>query len=121
MLKHAEIERLAEFDAKNSRVLSVYLDLDPSAQVRRAYRIAFEDLVADVRRRQSEAALPQFSDEVARVQTFLETEPPRGKGLAAPLHRRRRFERLILGGGPRRRPPSYGACCRACWPIAWWS
>ena len=44
MLKHEEIERLAEFDAKTSRVLSVYLDLDPSTQARRAYRIAFEDL-----------------------------------------------------------------------------
>ena len=55
MLKHEEIER---------------------------YRIAFEDLVKDARLMQSDAALPQFSDEVARVQTFLETEPPRGKGLA---------------------------------------
>jgi peptide chain release factor subunit 1 len=82
MLKHEEIERLAEFDAKTSRVLSVYLDLDPSTQVRRAYRIAFEDLVKDTRLRQDDVALPQFSDEVARVQTFLETEPPRGKGLA---------------------------------------
>lgn len=82
MLQHEEIERLAEFDAKTSRVLSVYLDLDPSSQVRRAYRIVFEDLVKDVRMRHADAALPQFSDEVARVQTFLETEPPRGKGLA---------------------------------------
>jgi peptide chain release factor subunit 1 len=82
MLKHDEIERLAEFDARTSRVLSVYLDLDPSAQVRRAYRIAFEDLVKGARLRQDDAAMPQFADEVARVQTFLETEPPRGKGLA---------------------------------------
>jgi hypothetical protein len=82
MLTHEEIERLAKFDATTSRVLSVYLDLDPSTQVRRAYRIVFEDLVRDVRILRDEAALPQFSDEVARVQAFLETEPPRGKGLA---------------------------------------
>ena len=81
MLKQEEIERLAELDASPSRVLSVYLDLDPSMQVRRAYRIAFEDLVKYVRLAQSDATLPQFSDEVARVQTFLETEAPRGKGL----------------------------------------
>ena len=82
MLTYEEIERLVEFDAQTSQVLSVYLDLDPSAQVRRAYRIAFEDLVKDARILHTDAALPQFSDEVARVQTFLETEPPRGKGLA---------------------------------------
>ena len=49
MLKYEEIERLAEFDAQPSRVVSVYLDLDPSTQVRRAYRIAFEDMVRDAR------------------------------------------------------------------------
>jgi hypothetical protein len=82
MLQYEEIERLAEFDAKTSRVLSVYLDLDLSSRVRHAYRVAFEDMVKDARLRQADAALPQFSDEVARVRKFLETGPPRGKGLA---------------------------------------
>jgi peptide chain release factor subunit 1 len=81
MLTPETIERLAEFDGKDSRVLSVYLDLDPSTRVRRTYRIAFEDLVKDARILQEAAAQPQFADEVARVQTFLETEPARGKGL----------------------------------------
>jgi peptide chain release factor subunit 1 len=82
MLTYDELERLAEFDATPSRVLTVYLDLDPSAQVRRAYRIVFEDLVKDARVGRADAAAPQFADEVARMQTFLETEAPRGKGLA---------------------------------------
>ena len=81
MLTPEAIDQLAELDGKNARVLSVYLDLDASSQVRRAYRIAFKDAVRDVRALQEAAALPQFSDEVARVQTFLEMEPPRGKGL----------------------------------------
>ena len=81
MLTPETIERLAEFEGKDSRVLSVYLDLDPSTRVRGTYRIAFEDLVKDARILQEAAAQPQFADEVARVQTFLETEPPRGKGL----------------------------------------
>jgi hypothetical protein len=37
MLTLEAIDRLAEFDGKDARVLSVYLDLDPSSQVRRAY------------------------------------------------------------------------------------
>ena len=82
MLKHEEIEQLAEFHAKGAGVLSVYLDLDPSTRVRCVYCIAFEDLVKDAQILPSEAARPQFSDEVARVRAFIETERPRGKGLA---------------------------------------
>jgi len=50
-----QIEQLEAFDAQGARVLSVYLDLDPASQIRRSYRIAFEDLVKALRARPSRA------------------------------------------------------------------
>jgi hypothetical protein len=51
MLTPEQIVELERFDAGGERVLSVYLDLDPRRQVRRAYRIVLEDLAKEVRSR----------------------------------------------------------------------
>ena len=83
MLTDEQIEQLVAFDGQGARVLSVYLDLDPATQVRRSYTIAFEDLVKTARARLDDASAREaFEAEATRVQTWLESEEPRGKGLA---------------------------------------
>ena len=82
MLSEEQIDQLAAFDGRGARVLSVYLDLDPATQVRRAYKIALEDLVKTARARLDAAAREAFETEAARVRTWLDSEKPRGKGLA---------------------------------------
>src|SRR5438132_13530181 len=91
VLSEEQIDQLAAFDGQGARVLSVYLDLDPATQVRRAYKIALEDLVKTARARLDAAAVREaFETEGARVRTWLDSEKPRGKGLAifscAPRH-----------------------------------
>ncbi|MBM4440213.1 MAG: hypothetical protein FJ027_07320 [Candidatus Rokubacteria bacterium] len=63
MFSQDQIAQLEGFDARDARVLSVYLDLDPATQVRRSYRVA-------------------LAEEAVRVQHLLENETPRGLGLA---------------------------------------
>src|SRR5213593_157199 len=82
MLTQEQIEQLEAFDAQGARVLSVYLDLDPASQIRRSYRIAFEDLVKALRARLEGQEQADLSREVERVQTWLDSQDPRGKGLA---------------------------------------
>src|SRR4030081_887407 len=83
MLSEEQIDQLAAFDGQGARVLSVYLDLDPATQVRRSYKIALEDLVKTARARLDDASAREaFETEAARVQTWLDSEKPRGKGLA---------------------------------------
>ena len=83
MLSEEQIDQLAAFDGRDARVLSVYLDLDPATQVRRSYEIALEDLIKTARARLDDASAREaFETEAARVQTWLDSEKPRGKGLA---------------------------------------
>src|SRR2546428_6665199 len=82
MLTQEQIEQLEAFDAQGARVLSVYLDLDPASQIRRSYRIACEDLVKALRARLEGQEQADLSREVERVQTWLDSQDPRGKGLA---------------------------------------
>ncbi len=51
-------------------------------QVRRSHRIAFEDLVKEARERLEEPARGEFAGETEKVQTWLESQAPAGKGLA---------------------------------------
>jgi hypothetical protein len=51
MVTQEQIEELEAFDGGGARVLSVYLDLNPERQVRRSYRIVFEDLLKESRER----------------------------------------------------------------------
>jgi hypothetical protein len=78
----ADVERLVRFDVGGSRILSVYLDLDPERHATRAYRVVFEDLVKTAREPLDAPARRQLAAEVAKVQEWLMAEPPRGRGLA---------------------------------------
>jgi hypothetical protein len=82
MLTPEDIDRLESFNGGDTRVLSAYLDLDPARQVRRSYRIAFEDLVKVAREGLAEPTRADLAREAARVQAWLEGQEPRGKGLA---------------------------------------
>jgi peptide chain release factor subunit 1 len=81
-VSRADVERLVRFDGRGARVLSVYLDVDPERQVTRSYRIVLEDLVKAARERLDEDARLDLDAEVARVQQWLEKEPPGARGLA---------------------------------------
>jgi peptide chain release factor subunit 1 len=80
MITQDEIDQLSNFDGGGARVLSTYLDLDPARQVRRSYRIVFEDLVHDLRERLDEPARAELSREAAENDAWLQSHPPRGKG-----------------------------------------
>src|SRR2546425_7466418 len=82
MLSREQIEQLEAFDGRGARVLSAYLDLDPARQVRRSYRIVFEDLVKEARERLEEPARGDLASEAARVQAWLEGQEPRGRWVA---------------------------------------
>ena len=82
MLEAAGIDQLAVFDSGGAPVLSVYLGLDPARQVRRSYRIAFEDLVRDARERLEGPMREAFMREAVRARAWLEGQEPRGRGVA---------------------------------------
>src|SRR5258708_7079748 len=82
MLAEEQIEQLEAFDGRGARVLSVYLNLDPARQIRRAYRIVFEDLVKEAGERFDQPKRDQLVREAVPIQSWLESQPPRGKGLA---------------------------------------
>jgi peptide chain release factor subunit 1 len=82
MVTPEQIEQLEAFDGQGARVLSAYLNLDPGRQVRRSYRIVFEDLVKEVWEGREGPARGELQSEAARVQAWLESHEPTGKGLA---------------------------------------
>ncbi len=82
MISRERIEQLGAFDGRGAHVLSAYLDLDPARLVGRTYRIAFDDLVKEARERLEGTARGDLQREAARVQAWLESEKPHGKGLA---------------------------------------
>jgi peptide chain release factor subunit 1 len=82
MITPEQIEQLEAFDGRGARILSAYVSLDPARQVRRAYRIVFEDLVREVREGMEAPARGELQSEAARVQAWLETHEPTGKALA---------------------------------------
>ena len=69
-------------DGHGARVLSVYLGVDPERQITRSYRIVLEDLVKAAREPLDKQTRRDLEAEVARVQLWLEEEPPRARGLA---------------------------------------
>jgi peptide chain release factor subunit 1 len=82
MLTQDEIDRLARFDGGGARVLSTYLDLDPARQVKRSYRIVFEDRVHELRDRLAEPTRAELAREAAGTDAWLQGHPPQGKGFA---------------------------------------
>ncbi len=82
MIRTADLERLAAANGGRHGVLSVYLNLAPARQLRRSYRTAFNDLVKRLEEQLDSERRAAFQAEVARVWRYLDTEPPRGQGLA---------------------------------------
>jgi len=65
MITREQFEQLEALDAGNNLVLSTYLDLDPERQVRRAYRIVFEDLTKEACKRLDESQRADLTSETA--------------------------------------------------------
>src|ERR1700730_7312194 len=82
MVTPEQIDQLEAFDGDGARVLSVYLNIDPSRQASRSYRIVFEDLVKEAREGEEASARRELEREVARVQAWIESHEPTGKGVA---------------------------------------
>jgi len=82
MLTREQIEQLEAFDGQEARVLSAYLDLEPSRQPRHSYRIVLEDLVKEAGKGLDESTRRDLVNEATRVQAWLENEKVHGKGLA---------------------------------------
>jgi peptide chain release factor subunit 1 len=76
------LRQLVGFEPGDGRVLSTYLDLEPSSQVTGAYRIVFKDLVKEVRQGLDRKERKQFDEEVERVAAWLQDERPPSRGLA---------------------------------------
>ena len=82
MLAPDEIERLEKFDAGDARVLSVYVNVEPSLQVKRSYRVEFEDLVKEISGRLGEEDREALDREAERVLAWMDTQRgPQGLGL----------------------------------------
>jgi peptide chain release factor subunit 1 len=82
VVTRAEVKRLVGFDGHGTRVLSIYLDLDPQRQVTSSYRIVLKDLMKAAREPLDKDARGGLEAEVAAVQEWLEKERPRARGLA---------------------------------------
>lgn len=78
----ADLGRLVRFDGRGTRILSVYLDLDPERQVKQSHRIVLEDLVKGAREPLEKDQLRDLEAEAAKVREWLEEEQPRARGLA---------------------------------------
>lgn len=81
MLTQDEIDQLAAFDGQGARVLSVYLDLDPTAG--RAPRTVFDDMVSAWQARVDEWARADLAREAGRVRAWLDSGAPQGRGVVA--------------------------------------
>jgi peptide subunit release factor 1 (eRF1) len=77
------VEQLVTFRSEAAPVLSVYLNTTPERQTRRAFRIAFRDLVQQLEAQiaHDEERRKALRREAEKVQRFLETYEPHGRGL----------------------------------------
>ena len=83
MITREALEQLTRFNGDgDAKVLSAYLDLQPERKLRRAYAIAFKDLVREARQGLDKEEQEHLSREAERVATWLETEEPHGRGVA---------------------------------------
>jgi len=115
MLTPEQIERIEAFERQGARVLSVYLDLDPTRQVRRSSRIVFEDVVKDARERLEGPARRE-----RLVEHFQETVRGRGRatrGVTPTLEALSigSVQSLVVSAGVH---PDASECsnCRQLWP-----
>jgi peptide chain release factor subunit 1 len=82
MITRRQLKALERFDLRGARALTVYLALGPERQLRRAYAIAFKDLVREARRGLDNGTLLDLERERDRVQGWLDVEALHGQGLA---------------------------------------
>jgi peptide chain release factor subunit 1 len=77
-----QIEQLERFESEGASVLSLYLDLTPTSQVTRSYRVEFKDLVKEASGRLTDAERKGLDREVERVNAWFEGTPAlQGLGL----------------------------------------
>jgi peptide subunit release factor 1 (eRF1) len=82
MLSWEQIEQLDGFDGAGARVLSLYLDLDPTRHATRAWRIVYKDLVKEAAAPLTEAERDDLAREATRVtEWFDRLDTPQGRGL----------------------------------------
>jgi peptide subunit release factor 1 (eRF1) len=82
MLSWEQVEQLHRFDGAGAGVLSLYLDLDPTRQVTRSYRIVFKDLVHHASEARTESARNDLAREATRViEWFEQLDALQGVGL----------------------------------------
>jgi peptide subunit release factor 1 (eRF1) len=82
MLSSEDVEQLERFDGAGARVLSLYLNLDPTRQVTRSYRIELKDLVREASATLTKAERNNLASEVGRAAEFLDRPgEPQGRGL----------------------------------------
>jgi peptide chain release factor subunit 1 len=82
MIRREQLEVLERFDGGGANVLSAYLDVEPERRRRGAYTIVFRDLVRDIRRRLDKDARRDLAAESARIEEWLQTARPDGRGVA---------------------------------------
>lgn len=82
MLSWEQLEQLERFDGAGARVLSLYLNLDPTRQATGSYRIQFKDLAKEASATLGEAERNDLAREVERVTEWLDRrDPPQGLAL----------------------------------------
>jgi peptide subunit release factor 1 (eRF1) len=82
MLSSKDIELLERFDGAGARVLSLYLNLDPTRRVNRSYRIDLKDLVKEASAALTKAERNNLASEAGRVTELLDRPgEPQGRGL----------------------------------------
>jgi peptide chain release factor subunit 1 len=82
MIRRDQVELLERFDGGGANVLSAYLDVEPERRRRAAYTIVFRDLVRDIRERLDKDAQRDLAAESARIEEWLGTARPSGRGVA---------------------------------------
>ena len=82
MLSLDQIEQLERFEGAGARVLSVYLDVQPEAQLTGAYRVTFDDLVKEASGRLTGPVRRALTREADRVNEWFDgIVRPSGLGL----------------------------------------
>jgi hypothetical protein len=77
MMSWKQLEQLERFDSAGARVLSLALNLNPTRQATRSYRMAVKSLVQEVSATLTEAERRDLAREVQRVtESFDQRETP---------------------------------------------
>jgi peptide chain release factor subunit 1 len=81
MIDLEDLRNFARFDASPHLILSVYLNLHPERQKRRAYQLVFKDLVKQVENSLDKEQQRALEPDVNRINEYLAMTLPHGNGL----------------------------------------